>query len=124
MIAVVSSLALLCLAGYCLRVGGWGADPIDLERQAEHLLDFKIDINAATWMEWSQVPGIGPVLANRIVEERERNGPFRDLPDLHRVKGIGDRRIEAIQPYVFIDSTESSSFEPQGMSSDLDGSPR
>jgi len=103
------AIALACMAAYCLRTSHWGSDPIELERQPQHELDYKIELNSATWIEWSQLPGIGPILAKRIVEDRDQNGPFRDLADLHRVPGIGPKKIEAIRPFI---RTESQS-EPQ-----------
>ncbi len=91
------------MGAYCLRTSHWGAEPIELERQAQHKLDFKIELNSATWVEWSQLPGIGQVLAQRIVEYREQNGPFRDVEDLDRVKGIGPKKIDAVRPFVRVD---------------------
>lgn len=49
----------------------------------------RIDVNRASAAELALLPGIGPALAARIVEERERNGPFVSLDDLVRVRGIG-----------------------------------
>ncbi len=88
---------------YYLRTSRWLAEPVELDRQAEHILDYQIELNEATWVEWSQLPGIGQVLAQRIVEERAEHGPFRDLEELHRVKGIGRQKIHAIRPFVKID---------------------
>jgi competence protein ComEA len=48
-----------------------------------------VDLNAATAAELDALPGIGPVLAQRIVEHRERNGPFRSVEQLDDVPGIG-----------------------------------
>ncbi len=104
--AIACTVALFCMATYCVRTSRWGADPIELERQPEHVLDYKIDLNSATWVEWAQLPGIGPVLANRIVEDRKQNGPFRDVHELDRVKGIGRKKIEAIQAFVRTESSE------------------
>ena len=108
LLAVVSAVALAFMAAYCWRTSHWGAEPIELERQPQHEYDFKIDLNTATWVEWSQLPGIGPVLAHRIVDEREQNGPFRDIDDLHRVKGIGPKRIDAMRPYIRVEPVENS----------------
>jgi competence protein ComEA len=98
--AVLCLIALISMAVYCGRTSHWGADPIELDRQPAHQLDYRIELNSASWIEWSQLPGIGPVLGQRIVEERERNGPFRDASDLKRVKGIGDKRLREMQPYI------------------------
>jgi DNA uptake protein ComE-like DNA-binding protein len=55
----------------------------------------KIDINTATEKELTTVPGIGHVMAARIIAER----PFRSADDLKRVSGIGDKKYTQIRPY-------------------------
>lgn len=49
----------------------------------------KIDINSASAAELTELPGIGPVLASRIVAYRAEHGPFQTLDALTAVKGIG-----------------------------------
>jgi len=61
---------------------------------------FQVDINQAEWPELSQLPGIGPTLALRIVESRQNDGPFRGHDDLRRVRGIGPRTLQRITPYL------------------------
>jgi competence protein ComEA len=56
-----------------------------------------VDVNTATAAELEQLPGIGPVLAARIVVDREDNGPYRSLDDLTRVKGIGPEAVERLR---------------------------
>jgi len=58
-----------------------------------------IDPNAASADELAMLPTIGPVLAQRIVEDRGANGPYTHLEDLRRVKGIGPRTIDAIRAH-------------------------
>ena len=60
----------------------------------------RLNINRATPEQIAGLPQIGPVLAERIVLDRQQNGPFRGLQDLARVQGLGPRRIEALRPYV------------------------
>ena len=48
-----------------------------------------VDLNTATAADLDALPGIGPVLAQRMVEHRERNGPFRSVEQLDDVPGIG-----------------------------------
>jgi competence ComEA-like helix-hairpin-helix protein len=48
-----------------------------------------LDLNGATAAELDALPGIGPVLARRLVEWREANGPFRSIDELEKVPGIG-----------------------------------
>jgi DNA uptake protein ComE-like DNA-binding protein len=104
--AVMCVFALLSLAAYCGKTSHWGADSIELARQSAHELDYRVELNSSCWVEWSQIPGIGPVLGERIVAERERNGPFRSPSDLMRVKGIGAKRLREMQPYIRMAESE------------------
>lgn len=47
-----------------------------------------------------QLPGISPVIAGRIVEYRNQNGPFRQLTDLKQVSGIGDAIYDKIKDLI------------------------
>jgi len=59
-----------------------------------------VDVNSASAEELEKLPGIGPKTAQAVVEDRERNGPFRSVDDLGRVKGIGPKKLEALRPLV------------------------
>ena len=56
----------------------------------------QIDINRARSHELALLPGVGPVLAERIVDDRDRNGEFISIADLRRVFGIGPKKIDEI----------------------------
>ncbi len=57
---------------------------------------YLVDINTANVHELRILPGIGKITAEKIVAEREANGPYRSIDDLTRVKGIGRRKVETI----------------------------
>ena len=57
-----------------------------------------IDLNTATAQELELLPGIGPVMAGRIITYREANGPFTSLDDVENVPGIGPKTLESIRP--------------------------
>ena len=61
-----------------------------------------LDLNRATVEELVELPGIGPVLAERIVAFREEHGPFRSVEDLLQVPGIGEATLEALRPYITV----------------------
>ncbi|MGB9754007.1 MAG: DNA-binding protein [Roseiflexus castenholzii] len=61
-----------------------------------------IDLNRATAAELDALPGIGNVLANRIVEWREREGPFQSVDDLGKVEGIGPALLAKLKPLVTV----------------------
>jgi len=64
--------------------------------------DGLVDLNTATAAELEALPGIGPVLAERIVQWREDNGPFTDVEVLGEVSGIGDALMAQLRPRVRI----------------------
>ena len=61
-----------------------------------------VDVNSATVDQLETLPGIGPTLGAAIVQERERNGPFRSVDDLNRVPGIGDGRLSQLRDLVTV----------------------
>lgn len=63
----------------------------------------KININTASASELEALPGIGPVLAQRIVEHRDANGPFKTTADVKKVNGIGDSIFERIKDLIAVE---------------------
>jgi DNA uptake protein ComE-like DNA-binding protein len=64
------------------------------------VLPAKIDINHADSAAWEAMPGIGPVLARRIVRFREMSGGFQSVNDLKRVYGLKDSVYALLLPYL------------------------
>jgi competence protein ComEA len=60
-----------------------------------------IDVNRASAEELQKLPGIGPVLSQRIIDERNKQ-PFRSPEDLIRVAGIGPKILEKVRAYVMV----------------------
>jgi competence protein ComEA len=59
-----------------------------------------VDLNRATVQELDALPGVGPVLAQRIVDWRTKNGRFTSIEELQEIKGIGERTFAEISQYV------------------------
>jgi len=59
-----------------------------------------VNINSADAVELTNLPGIGPALANRIIVDREQSGSYKNLEELSRVKGIGDKVLKKILPHI------------------------
>ena len=70
--------------------------------KAAALLD-PINVNTAGVSELQKLPGIGPKLAQRIIDERTLRGRFKSAEDLRRVSGIGPKRLETVRPHVIVD---------------------
>jgi competence protein ComEA len=61
-----------------------------------------LDLNRASEQELEALPGIGPVLAERIVEYRHARGTFHDVEQLRKVKGIGKKKFERLRTLVHV----------------------
>ena len=63
----------------------------------------KVNINTATAEQLALLPRVGGVVAQRIVDFREKNGNFQTAEDLLLVAGIGDRTFDLLRPYVAVE---------------------
>jgi len=79
--------------------GSPGALPVSETVQSNSLL---IDINTASANQLEELPGIGPVLAERIVAYREANGPFARVEELARVEGISLAMVEEMRDQITV----------------------
>jgi competence protein ComEA len=62
-----------------------------------------VAVNVAAAEELASLPKIGPALAQRIVDYRKANGPFRQVDDLAKVAGIGPKLLERLRPLVTVE---------------------
>ena len=77
------------------------------EKKIESPKLLKININEATKQELIQLPGVGSVTAQRIIEYRNKNGPFKSIQELINVKRIGPKTLEKIKPYIYISNVSA-----------------
>ncbi|MEI6608673.1 MAG: helix-hairpin-helix domain-containing protein [Deltaproteobacteria bacterium] len=61
-----------------------------------------VDINTATAEQIEMLKGIGPAKAKAIIEYRTKNGPFKSVDDLEKVKGMGRKTIDGVRPDVTV----------------------
>ncbi|OGO15622.1 MAG: hypothetical protein A2Z14_10000 [Chloroflexi bacterium RBG_16_48_8] len=61
-----------------------------------------MNINTAKGPDLEELPGIGPSLAQEIIEYRQRNGPFSSIEDLLNVSGIGPAKLEQIRDLIAV----------------------
>lgn len=93
-VMVVIAVGLMLYRGYGPR---WtAARPTELVPLA------RIDLNSARECELVQVPGLGPKLAENIVQHRRQYGSFQSVEQLQQVRGIGPVTLENVRPYVCV----------------------
>ena len=68
---------------------------------AKKQIPYEVNINTADRELLTQLPGIGPVTAEKIVEFRQTNGKFKSIDELTSVKGIGDKTLVKLKPYLY-----------------------
>jgi competence protein ComEA len=61
-----------------------------------------VNVNTATPEQFEALPGVGAKMAARIVEYRDKNGPFKKVEELMNVKGIGEKNFLKLKPYLTI----------------------
>lgn len=62
--------------------------------------DLRVDLNHAGLEELVELPGIGEQVAKRILDYREKNGPFETTEELMNVRGIGEKTYLKLEPYL------------------------
>jgi competence ComEA-like helix-hairpin-helix protein len=93
--------ALVCL--FLLGAGAAAAKvPEPLLNKKGEVLVGQLNINEATVAQLVELPGIGPVLAERILSARQKK-PFRRVEDLLRVKGLGRKRFSKLRAYLRVE---------------------
>jgi competence protein ComEA len=99
------ALGFILIAAIFFLLGRWSLDwnraapppLIDIEREGPAL-----DLNRATRAELRLIPGIGDALAQRVIDQRERHGPFKSVDELRQVSGIGPKTLERLRPRLFV----------------------
>jgi competence ComEA-like helix-hairpin-helix protein len=61
-----------------------------------------IDLNVANAKELQELPGVGPVTAQRIIDMRQKSGRFHRVEDLLAVRGISQKKLDAMRPYITV----------------------
>ena len=108
--ALFAAVSLAAIGVWYIASGGLSGTLIDIDRAASIAMDFKLNINSADWPELALLPNVGEQLAKRIVEDRALNGPFREVSELRRVRGIGPKTLDGMRPFLLpLPATESTS---------------
>ena len=65
-----------------------------------------VNINTAPASELDRLPGVGAVIAGRIIEYRQKHGAFKSVEELAKVRGISPQKAEKMRKFVVVDDTK------------------
>ena len=99
-VAVLVAAGLISTIAWWVVQGGLRGRVIEVDEAEAKTARFDVDLNTADWPELTLLPGVGETLARRIVESRQKDGPFADHDELRRVRGIGPKTLENLRPYL------------------------
>jgi competence protein ComEA len=110
---VLAVLALALVAGVAWRGISYyrlGAQPMEVIPAAPPT--YRVDVNTADWVTLAVVPGLGEALSKRIIDLRDQRGGLKSLEELKGVRGISDKMLAKLRPYLFIGDGARAGSEP------------
>lgn len=97
------NLAQPLVDGMHVHIPSVGEEAAPIQLPASRAGSLLVNINTADTIELESLPGIGPALAERIVEYRNTNGPFSRIEDITDVPGIGPKTFEGMRDLITVD---------------------
>lgn len=101
----LSAAAFLC----ALLLAAMPAFTMSIQAQTQGAEKATLNLNAATLDQLATLPGIGPKVAERILEYRTKNGSFKKIEELMNVKGIGEKSFLKIKPLISVAKPDKAS---------------
>ena len=83
------------------------AHPVRVDQLPVSHADYLVPVNSADAPTLALLPGVGPALAQRIIDERQAHGRFTSLEDLRRVRGVGDVLLSRMAPLIEFDVAQT-----------------
>lgn len=99
----MAMLVFACAAG--IGVSAAAARPADSapqDRKVVTAATAPVDLNAATAADLQKLPGVGPAMAERILEYRQKNGGFKKIEELMNIRGIGEKNFLKLKALITV----------------------
>lgn len=84
-----------------------GGEPFETDVIIDHKIseteNHRICVNNANQDELERLPGIGPVIAKRIISYRDKYGAYHSVDELLQIKGIGEKSLNRVKPYICVE---------------------
>ncbi|MGH9594408.1 MAG: ComEA family DNA-binding protein [Bryobacteraceae bacterium] len=100
--SIRSILRYVCIASLLFSFALLCANLVTLANPNKQPPSHPVDLNVATLKELEELPGIGPVTAQRILDTRQKSGRFHRVEDLLAIRGISQKKLDVLRPYVVI----------------------
>jgi competence ComEA-like helix-hairpin-helix protein len=100
LLAAMTACGLVAMACWFVASGGLRGGLVHHDAPPVPAVAFTVNVNAASATELAVLPGLGPAMAERIVEHRRTHGPFTTLDDLLHVPGIGPATLASVRPHL------------------------
>lgn len=93
----------------CLLIAGMGVDYVKKKTHREGVINYealkgelfeKVDINRAGFSQLTTIPNVGEKLAWAIINYRKEHGDFEEIAELKNIKGIKEKKLEKLRPYI------------------------
>jgi competence protein ComEA len=98
-VCIVLLVGLLAYRGYGNRLGARPTEAVAA----------RVDLNRAERTDFEQIPGVGPKLAQAIVDHRGEKGRFQSVEQLRGVKGVGPATFDKVRPFLRVDPAPAQS---------------
>lgn len=96
------ALSLIVCLTVTVAVGAQESTPRTQAPKASAAAASTVNINTATPAQLQKLPGIGAATATRIVEYRQKNGPFKKPEELMNIRGIGEKSFLKLKPLIVV----------------------
>jgi competence protein ComEA len=106
-------LAIAVLASAAPRVAAAAQQKSSARAAAKPASGAVVNINSASAGELESLPGIGAKTAARIIEYRQKNGPFKKIEELMNVRGVGEKNFLKLKPQIAVAAAPKADHEPQ-----------